>query len=137
VLAWSAFADDADEAVARQAEISTQLELARLAAALATYRAIHERYPETLAKLVPEIVDEPPLDLYDGNPFVYRRDGDSFLLYSVGLNGEDDGGSDISSFVLEGRPYDGSDWEERIPVDADDIAIRVPCPKFEVPRPPF
>ena len=45
-------------------------------------------YPETLAGL------DAPEDPFSGRPFVYRRlDPDAFLLYSLGPNGVDDGGT--------------------------------------------
>jgi hypothetical protein len=37
---------------------------------------------------------EVPLDEFDGKPLRYRREGEGFILYSVGTNLVDDGGED-------------------------------------------
>ena len=63
------------------------------AIALKRYQLRHGNYPETLAELAPEFLASVPLDPVDGQPLRYRRNADgSFLLYSVGGNGKDDGG---------------------------------------------
>ena len=33
-----------------------------------------------------------PVDPYSGGPLVYRRAGDNYVLYSIGQDGDDDGG---------------------------------------------
>jgi hypothetical protein len=65
-----------------------------LAIALAIYMDDHSRYPRRLAALVPHYVPKIPLDGFSGKPLMYRvtDHGQSFLLYSVGPNGKDDGG---------------------------------------------
>ncbi len=53
----------------------------------------HGSYPEQLNALVPEFMPAMPIDFMDGKPLKYRRkDEKSFLLYSVGEDGRDDGG---------------------------------------------
>jgi hypothetical protein len=52
--------------------------------------------PDSLAELVPGLVHEDfPIDPFDpsGKPFRYTRAGDQFLLYSVGADGQDNGGN--------------------------------------------
>jgi len=61
--------------------------------ALHEYRRRHGEYPETLAALVPDDLVSVPLDCADHQPLRYRREGDSFILYSIGQDGRDDGGS--------------------------------------------
>lgn len=56
--------------------------------ALHTYRNSHGSYPETLEALKIEL----PEDRYSGKPFIYKRKGAGFLMYSVGWNQKDDGG---------------------------------------------
>jgi hypothetical protein len=114
-------------------------ELTRLAAALAVYRAEHGAYPENLEQLVPGILATLPVDLYNAKPFVYKRDGDGYLLYSMGENGTDDGGSNDRMQVVEGRSLDarGDSQSHRLQmqiIDADDIPIRVPHPPFKLPN---
>lgn len=67
--------------------------------ALERHRIARGRYPETLDALVPEFLAELPIDPWDGRPLKYRpadpaKDphGRSFILYSVGIDGVDDGG---------------------------------------------
>ena len=37
-----------------------------------------------------------PQDLFSGKPLIYRRDGNGFIVYSVGEDGVDDGGTKTS-----------------------------------------
>jgi hypothetical protein len=63
------------------------------AIALRRYQLKHGNYPPALNSLVPKFVSADPLDPMDGNPLRYRPKADeTFLLYSVGENGKDDGG---------------------------------------------
>ena len=51
---------------------------------------------------MPEFVPKVPLDPVDGQPLRYRRNADgTFLLYSVGENGKDDGGNPALNKVSE------------------------------------
>jgi len=63
------------------------------AACLAAFRAMHGSYPVTLEELVPEIMPELPPDPFTGDPLEYRRKGDDYVLYSVGPDKKDHGGS--------------------------------------------
>jgi hypothetical protein len=63
------------------------------AIALKRYELRQGHPPSTLAALVPEYLREVPIDLMSGKPLVYRCNEDStFVLYSVGEDGKDDGG---------------------------------------------
>lgn len=85
--------------------------LAKLGFALAEYRVKHETYPETLADLVPKYVTKIPKDCFADGELHFERREDGYVLYSVGINGKDDGGSADSA------------------KDQDDLAIRVPAEK--------
>ena len=53
----------------------------------------HGNYPAELSGLTPEFLPSVPLDPVDGKPLRYRLNADgTFLLYSVGEDGVDDGG---------------------------------------------
>lgn len=64
--------------------------------------------------VLPESLDavgggEFAVDPFTGAPFAYRREGDSFVLYSVGANGVDDGGAhdargEVNDVVFWPRP---------------------------------
>ena len=93
-----------------------------VALALAGYRANHrDQYPKALADLVAAYIDAIPQDPFADGPLIYRPEEhrsarDGYVLYSVGPNGEDDGGG-------VGEPETGAArWR-------DDIAIRTPPKK--------
>jgi len=66
--------------------------------ALQAYRADNGHYPDTLPSLAPRYVQRAPLDPFDpATPLRYRRDGDGYVLYSVGPDGVDDGGQAIDN----------------------------------------
>jgi hypothetical protein len=60
--------------------------------AIRCYREQHSKWPESLEALVPDHLSTVPLDPHSQQPLVYRVEGDAFLLYSVGWDGQDDGG---------------------------------------------
>ena len=98
---------------AKQATIArTRAFAARLGLALAAYKEQTGSYPDDLTALVPDFIDEIPLDPFTGNPFIYRTEGVSFILYSLGPNLTDDGG-----IYLRGK---------RNQIEKDDISWRVP-----------
>jgi hypothetical protein len=82
----------------------TMAEQALLACALERYRLARGEYPETLAALSPQFVQQLPTELVNAQPFHYRRlDDGHFLLYSVGWNKVDDGG-------VAGKTSAEGDW---------------------------
>ena len=114
-----------------ESRTNSTLDLTRLAAALAVYRAEHASYPSKLTDLVPSVLDKVPTDDYYANPYLYQRTDDGYLLYSCGENGVDDNGSNKSMDIFEGRTV--NDLQKLkpakfpdIPDAADDISIRVP-----------
>ncbi|WP_425395802.1 hypothetical protein [Aeoliella sp.] len=124
-------------------------QLMHLALALGRYRLAHGEYPESLDALAPKYVARIPVDAFGNDSFGYRRTDAGFLLYSFGLNGVDDGGSNNDMGILAGYSATGySDQVRRllgdevpgkgllegyVPVQSDDIAIRLPL--IEVPLP--
>ena len=71
----------------------THCQMAVAAIALKRYHDRHKRFPGSLNELVPEFVSEVPIDYMDGKPLRYRREGDQFVLWSIGPDGKDDGGA--------------------------------------------
>jgi hypothetical protein len=57
-------------------------------AALLAYRARHTAFPDRLEEALPAAA----LDPFSGRPFRYRREGDGFVVFSVGAVGTFDGG---------------------------------------------
>jgi hypothetical protein len=63
------------------------------AIALERFHLAHHAYPENLARLAPEFVQAVPVDCMDGHDLRYRLNLDgTYLLYSVGEDGVDNGG---------------------------------------------
>jgi hypothetical protein len=77
----------------RAAEAEARRRVLVAAIALERYRGRHGSYPTTLQQLVPELLQQPPVDFMDGQPLRYRPSEDGhFVLYSVGLDCTDNGG---------------------------------------------
>lgn len=71
----------------------TMSQLTVTALAIRRYQLKHEgAVPPSLEALVPGYLDKLPVDPWDGKTLRYRVEGDGYLLYSVGMNGVDDGG---------------------------------------------
>ena len=73
--------------------LDTRRDMTLVRIALERYRLRHGQWPDTLKELVPGVVERLPPDPFGDGPFLYRRAGDDFFLYSVGPNGIDDGGT--------------------------------------------
>jgi hypothetical protein len=78
-----------------------------VALALAAYQRDHGSYPPDLGLLTPKYLDKIPADLFSGQPLIYKTTVKGYLLYSVGVNGKDDGG----------KGYDDG---------ADDLVVKMP-----------
>jgi type II secretory pathway pseudopilin PulG len=71
-----------------------QLLLLRLA--LRAYRAQNGRYPAQLSQLTPMTLQRVPVDPFGaGEALRYRQSGDSYLAWSIGPDGADNGGTPI------------------------------------------
>jgi hypothetical protein len=79
------------------------LRLLRLELALQEYRARHGRYPTRLADLAPAVLSSVPNDPFTEQPFVYRAIGATYLLYSLGPDRHDDGGTPIPAGKLNAQ----------------------------------
>ncbi|HXD88923.1 MAG TPA: hypothetical protein VN641_20705 [Urbifossiella sp.] len=86
----------------------------QLAFALAAYRADNNRYPAKLDDLAPKYAAKIPLDLFDNMPLKYKPSDKGYLLYSVGPNGQDEGGR----------------WRDDSP-PGDDPRVRMPLPPLK------
>jgi hypothetical protein len=61
--------------------------------AVERYRLAHGRWPESLTDLVPLFLERVPVDPYDGAPLRLGRFPEGVILYSVGEDGQDNGGN--------------------------------------------
>src|SRR5262249_12971057 len=83
-----------------------------VAFALGIFHRQEGRYPKTLDALTPRYLAEVPTDIFSGNALIYRPNDKGYLLYSVGVNGRDEGGRNT---------------EDNPP--GDDIGVRMPAAK--------
>jgi len=54
-----------------------------------------------------------PHDIINGKPLIYRNTTDGFILYSVGINGMDEGGRPSPRLARHSAPYpqfNQGDW---------------------------
>jgi hypothetical protein len=61
--------------------------------AVERYRLATGRLPATLDELVPRFLAAVPLDPYDGQPLRLRATDEGLTIYSVGPDGQDNGGT--------------------------------------------
>ena len=78
------------------------VDMLRIVLGLQTFRQERDRYPETLAELRATGWDVPQ-DRFSEDEFIYRREGEGFVLYSVGPNLVDDGGVPAGRFPFGRR----------------------------------
>ncbi|MGA2246803.1 MAG: hypothetical protein ABSH48_17565 [Verrucomicrobiota bacterium] len=103
------------KAISKFAQAQTHVDLARVVCALERRRLAHGDYPDTLDPLAPELIPSLPHDIVNGQPLHYRRTNDGgYVLYSVGWNESDDGGTVVSD--KKGRiDYEKGDWVWQLP----------------------
>ncbi len=115
---WYAFLSRAmmpnmDASFLKAAQIEATYLADRTGLACRLFRNRTGRYPASLDELVPGILKEVPIDPFTGKPFVYRREGEGFIVYSLGSNQKDDGGR--STFMITRLVEDKDDdcsWRE-------------------------
>jgi hypothetical protein len=92
---------------------------ALLAVAAERFRRQEGRWPTSLEELT-KLVKELPVDPYDGKPFKLKRTSDGLIIYSVGQDEKDNGGTlDRNNPVREGADVGFQLWdvpERRQPV---------------------
>ena len=75
------------------AETEVQMDLLRLGLAIEHYQGETGALPPSLAAVQDRVEGGIPLDPFSGAPYVYLPARDTFLLYSVGRNATDNGGT--------------------------------------------
>ena len=74
----------------------------------------HDDYPDQLVDLTPNYIEAIPKDIFSDEKPHYRRDGKGYLLYSVGINGQDDNGNPVDDRRNTTDTVDGDDLTIRI-----------------------
>jgi len=89
--------DGLDKHVNREVRCLANVRLALAAVALEQFRAAHNnRYPIGLSELTPDYLVATLMDPFDGQPLRYRKQGDGYVLYSIGPDLKNDGGKPMS-----------------------------------------
>lgn len=70
----------------------TTIQLVATACAIERFRLARGQLPDNLQQLAPPYLANVPNDILTGQPLIYKRTSDGYLLYSVGLDGLDHGG---------------------------------------------
>lgn len=78
--------------------------------AILAYRARHDKLPERLEDLTGEDVVTFRIDPFTGKNLIYRVTGETFTLYSTGVDRDDDGGKRTSAFGRMGGDGDYVFW---------------------------
>ncbi len=89
---YSRFATARGESIAK-------LGTAQIALALTAYAGENDRYPDSLAELEASGW-QLPIDPFIQEPFHYRREGEGFVVWSVGRDMDDDGGRPVDFEAL-------------------------------------
>jgi len=96
-------------ALSRAAELDLRLQadidMARTAVAIERYRLAKGALPKDLATLVPDYLDQVPIDPFDSQPIRYRRAKPGYRLYSVFEDGQDHDGKGRNE-IDRGDPHD-------------------------------
>jgi len=80
----------------RAVQTETERQLTLAAIALKRFQMRQGKLPPSLEALVPELLPTVPYDYMSAKPLIYRLKADgSYVLYSVGEDGKDDGGDPI------------------------------------------
>jgi hypothetical protein len=74
------------------AAVHAQMRLVNTALAIERFRILRGSSPTDLKQLVPQFLDSVPTDPFDGAPLRYRLLNPGYVIYSIGIDGHDDGG---------------------------------------------
>lgn len=110
-----------------------RIDAMRLAIAATLYRRAEGDWPDEWAALVPTYLDEVPRDVVDGQALRMVIREDQFTIYSVGRDGDDDGG--VSPVGLQNVTYvppaAADVVESREPDVADGDWVLFPIPRLD------
>lgn len=79
-------------AITKEASSFAYLRTSIAAIAVERFRLAHGQLPENLNELVPQFISAVPIDPFDGQPLRYHRLSKGYVIYSIGSDGQDDGG---------------------------------------------
>ena len=79
-------------AIERAESTNMDARLTQVALALQLFNSERGAYPTALSELAPAYLEKVPIDSFSGQPLIYSRSAQDYILYSVGPNMTDDGG---------------------------------------------
>ncbi len=85
-----------------------------VAISLELYLREHGQYPSTLGELTPRFLPAVPVDRITGDPVNYRLIDGKPVVYSVGIDRIDDGGTPPKKFGINGRRESAAEWSGRL-----------------------
>jgi hypothetical protein len=102
--------------------------------AVERFRLANGHWPDSIDELMPSILKQAIIDPYSGKPIRIVREHDTISIYSVGPDGQDNGG------VLNPRAVPGSDvgyrlWDIGSRRRSPDVAGELPQNVFQSPAP--
>ena len=101
--------------VRNAAEAEANVNLCRAALAASAFKSDKGQYPSGLSELVPQYLAGVPVDPFDGKPLRWIAVEDGAIIYSVGEDGDDDGGKEIDrSTPISKADPDVDPWRARI-----------------------
>ncbi len=135
-LMQGSFASDGRRLLARAVETEALRRVIVTAIALERRFLQHSNYPSMLAELVPNYLSAVPVDFMDGRELRYRLGSDGrFILYSVGLDGSDNGGQHVTAASLAGDDWRyGRGMEVMRPPANTDLVWPLPAMQEDVDR---
>jgi hypothetical protein len=88
-------------------ELSMEVALSCTIAAVAAerFRLANQRWPQSADELTPRYLKSAPIDLYSGQPLQFVRKGSELIIYSIGADQKDDGGT-VSRTGINARGKD-------------------------------
>jgi hypothetical protein len=89
----------------------TDLRCVHLLLACERFRRANGDWPASLEELTPKYLAEVPRDPFDGSPLRYRRTADGVIVYSVSVDGKDDGGEIDKNYMMPGSDYGYRLWD--------------------------
>jgi hypothetical protein len=89
--------DISGDAVTRDVKAIARTRTAVASLAIERYRLAKGSLPEKLDDLVPTYLKAIPQDPFDGKPLRYKKLAKGYVVYSVGDDGEDNGGAEKNS----------------------------------------
>jgi hypothetical protein len=88
--------------VNRDADCRAKLRTTIAAIAVERWRAAHGgKIPDSLSELVPSFLPAIPQDPYDGQPLRFKKLSKGYVVYSIGPNGQDDGGKEMIPYSVK------------------------------------